>query len=108
LNLPPIHHHLSEYILITFIRSANIDSIMHHKGIQKTVLPPKSQRIDAALQFLAKHPDMSASKTTKIFTIDRSTISKRLAGISASQRSWAEARQLLSPVEEEVLTKWAL
>jgi hypothetical protein len=44
LNLPLIHN-LSEHILITYTRSADIDSTIQHKGIQKTVLR-KSQRIN--------------------------------------------------------------
>jgi hypothetical protein len=81
---------------------------MHSKVTRKTLPKGKSQRINKALEFLRKHPIMSARKTAQIYNCDPSSISKHLAGKTKSQTSWAKARQLLSPVKEEVLTKWAL
>jgi hypothetical protein len=51
---------------------------------------------------------MSARKAAQIHKYHPSSISKRLTGKSKSQALWAKARQLLTPVEEDILAKWAL
>jgi len=81
---------------------------MHSKNGLEPKSQSKSQRIDAALQFMQKHPDMSARKTAEIFQISPSTISKRLLGQHQSQDGRATERQSLTPTEEATLTKWAL
>jgi hypothetical protein len=78
---------------------------MHSKGTNKSRSKLKFRRIDDALNFLHRHPDMSARKAAQIYKCDPSFISKRLAGKSKSQALWAKARQLLTLVKEDVLVK---
>ena len=81
---------------------------MHSKSTLSALSKSKSQRIGEALTFMRKYPDVSARKATQVYDITPSSISKRLAGKSHSQEAYATSQQLLTPVEEQVLTKWAL
>ena len=51
---------------------------------------------------------MALKDVTSIHNCDRSSLSKRLRGITKSQTITAQNRQALSPAEEQVLIKWAL
>jgi hypothetical protein len=65
-----------------------------------------SERIDAALQFHKDFPDISLREVANIHDCDRSSLSKRLRGVTKSRINHAQNRQHLSPAEEEVLVKW--
>jgi hypothetical protein len=81
---------------------------MHAKALQKPKSETKSRRIDAAVKFLQEHEDMSLRKAAQIFDVAHTSISRRQLGHVNSQEQWAAQRQLLTPIEEETLTKWAL
>jgi hypothetical protein len=75
--------------------------------IKNSLPETKSRRLDAAVAFLKRYPDISISKAASIYTIDPTSIRKRLSGKIRSQEVCAQQRQSLTPIEE-VLSKWAL
>jgi hypothetical protein len=81
---------------------------MHAKALQKPKSESKSRCIDAAAKFLQEHKDMSLRKAAEIFQVAHTSVSRRQLGHVNSQEQWAAQRQLLTPAEEETLTKWAL
>jgi hypothetical protein len=48
---------------------AKVNSIKQRKFRRKLKSESKSRRVDAALQFMEMHKDMSATKTAQIFEI---------------------------------------
>jgi len=68
----------------------------------------KSRRLDEAVAFMERHPDMSARQTATIYQVHPSSISKRLSRQVKSFEVAAQEKQSLTPMEEEVLSKWVI
>jgi hypothetical protein len=83
-------------------------SMSRTKPIENSQYETKSRRLDAAVAFLQRYPDISHRKAATIYNVNPSSIDKRLSGQTRSQETSAVERQSLTPTEEAVLTKWAL
>ena len=83
-------------------------SMLPRKPTKNSLSETESRRVDAAVAFLKRYPDISARKAATIYNVNPSSIQKRLLGQTRPQEISARGKQSLTPTEEEVLTKWAL
>jgi helix-turn-helix, Psq domain len=68
----------------------------------------KDERVKLAVRECSKENGLSARKAAKIYRIAPSTITRRLNEQTDSRRAVAQSQQLLTPVEEDTIVKWAL
>jgi hypothetical protein len=54
--------------------------ILPRKRIKNSLLETKSRRVDAAVAFLKRYPDILARKAATIYNINPFSINKRLLG----------------------------
>jgi DDE superfamily endonuclease/helix-turn-helix, Psq domain len=68
----------------------------------------KSERIEKAVEACSKDDRLTARKASKIYKCAHTTISRRLKEISKPKKITGQQLQLLSPVEERTIVKWAI
>jgi helix-turn-helix, Psq domain len=69
---------------------------------------PKPERIEKAVAACALDPRLSARKAAKIYRVAHTTITRRLKQLTKSKKLSHQEQQLLTPVEERTLVKWAI
>lgn len=68
----------------------------------------KAERIEKAVQACREHSRITARKAAKIFGISHTIISRRMDGLTKAPQAAHEHEQVLTPVEEQTLIKWAI
>jgi predicted HTH transcriptional regulator len=68
----------------------------------------KSERIEKAVEACSKDDRLTARKASKIYKCAHTTISRRLKEISKPKKITGQQLQLLSPIEERIIVKWAI
>jgi DDE superfamily endonuclease/helix-turn-helix, Psq domain len=68
----------------------------------------KAERVEAAVRDCRQENGLTARKAAKIYRIAPSTITRRLKQLTSSRGSHSQRQQLLTPVEERTIIKWAI
>jgi helix-turn-helix, Psq domain len=68
----------------------------------------KAERIEKAVEACAKDRTLSARRASKIYQVAHTTITRRLAQAVMPEKVFHRSQQLLTPIEERTVVKWAI
>ena len=68
----------------------------------------KEKRIEMATKACAEDSRLTIRKAAKIYQIAHTTISRRIEGLTKPRKAAHASQQLLTPVEEQIIIKWAI